>query len=886
MLTIALAPPASRAQALETARPPISLNKAKYFAEHPGAYKDFLAHLPKPGVNTSEGVAARAVPGTGGSWTALAAAPSGGNGLYAPHLLTDGSVLFEAGTNAQWYKLTPDNTGSYVNGTYSTIALLPVINGQQYAPLYHASAVLPDGRLVIVGGEYNANQVNNQSDQGGNVYTNLGAIYDPIANKWTNVPQPSNFPSNYNGYLGTIGDAESTVLNDGTFLLGGCCAPTDAADLFNASTLAWTSTPAPSNQGTNGQDEMGYEILPNGNVLTIDVNGSTAFTSTEQYVPSSHTWISGNDTPVPLGDLPACGAGEIGPAVLRPDGTLVAFGGYSLSNCTAQTNPETTDPTAILNTSTGDWIAGPDVPSVCGASSNAGCTLADAPAAMLPNGNVLFAAAPGYTDAGTHFFEYTAANTVTQVQDPLQNASSTSAYNYNFLVLPTGQILMTDSSDTPEVYTPVGTPNANYAPVISQVASTIAPGSSANAISGTQFNGLSQGADYGDDVQTATNYPIVRITNTQSGHVFYARTYNHSTMSVAPGQAGSTTFSVPASIETGPSTLVVIANGISSAPVAVNVSSVVTPISTKTTLVAAPNPSVAGQSVNFTASVTPATPGAPTGSVTFLDGTKTLGTGPLNSGQATFATTTLAAGNHSITAVYGGDSNFLGSTSTALTQSVSGIGKPTYTVSPMSVPFGGVGVTVPSASQAVTIKNTGTVTLTITGITVSGNNPGEFKQTNNCTTPVAASGSCLVTIVFTPATGGARSANLNVKVGSGGATQSVPLTGTGVVASFTLSPPTVAFGSQLHGTTSAAQTVTLSNTSSVTLPLTSVHISGTNPTTFALTNGCGTSVASGAQCSLSVTFKPTAKGAKSATLNVAGGAGAGAKSVALSGTGT
>ena len=183
----------------------ISLNKAKYFAEHPGAYKDFLAHLPKPGVNTSEGVAARAVPGTGGSWTALAAAPSGGNGLYAPHLLTDGSVLFEAGTNAQWYKLTPDNTGSYVNGTYSTIALLPVINGQQYAPLYHASAVLPDGRLVIVGGEYNANQVNNQSDQGGNVYTNLGAIYDPIANKWTNVPQPSNFPSNYNGYLGTIG---------------------------------------------------------------------------------------------------------------------------------------------------------------------------------------------------------------------------------------------------------------------------------------------------------------------------------------------------------------------------------------------------------------------------------------------------------------------------------------------------------------------------------------------------------------------------------------------------------------------------------------------------------------------------------------------------------
>ena len=90
-------------------------------------------------------------------------------------------------------------------------------------------------------------------------------------------------------------------------------------------------------------------------------------------------------------------------------------------------------------------------------------------------------------------------------------------------------------------------------------------------ISGIQFNGLSQGADYGDDVQMATNFPLVRITNNATGHVFYARTANHSTMSIKPGAHGSTTFTVPGDIETGPSVLVVVANGIASSGVAITV---------------------------------------------------------------------------------------------------------------------------------------------------------------------------------------------------------------------------------------------------------------------------------------------------------------------------
>jgi hypothetical protein len=95
---------------------------------------------------------------------------------------------------------------------------------------------------------------------------------------------------------------------------------------------------------------------------------------------------------------------------------------------------------------------------------------------------------------------------------------------------------------------------------------------SADSVSGTQFNGLSQAAAVGDELNAATNYPLVRITNLASGHVVYARTHDHSSMGVATGSTVvSTLFNVPAAAETGPSSLVVVANGIPSVPVSVTV---------------------------------------------------------------------------------------------------------------------------------------------------------------------------------------------------------------------------------------------------------------------------------------------------------------------------
>ena len=150
------------------------------------------------------------------------------------------------------------------------------------------------------------------------------------------------------------------------------------------------------------------------------------------------------------------------------------------------------------------------------------------------------------------------------------------------LVLPTGQILFTNGATvgtfgfkgpaSVEVYTGAGVPRVEWAPVISSAPGTMVLGSYNNVISGTQFNGLSGGSDYGDDALSATNYPLVRITNTATGHVFYARTHDHSTMGVQTGKKTvSTNFDVPSGMETGASKLEVVGNGIPSQPVSITV---------------------------------------------------------------------------------------------------------------------------------------------------------------------------------------------------------------------------------------------------------------------------------------------------------------------------
>jgi hypothetical protein len=137
----------------------------------------------------------------------------------------------------------------------------------------------------------------------------------------------------------------------------------------------------------------------------------------------------------------------------------------------------------------------------------------------------------------------------------------------SLMILPTGEVLIGATS----LYTSTGTYQASWAPAVTSAPASVSRGSTYQ-IFGTQFNGLSQANAFGDELETSTNYPLVRITNSATGHVFYARTHDHSTMGVATGSTTvSTFFDVPAGMETGSGTLVVVANGIPSPPVSITV---------------------------------------------------------------------------------------------------------------------------------------------------------------------------------------------------------------------------------------------------------------------------------------------------------------------------
>jgi hypothetical protein len=441
-------------------------------------------------------------------------------------LLTDGTVIFQDGNSFGWSKLTPDNTGSYVKGTWSQIASLPA----GYAPIAFASSMLGDGRLAIVGGEYNFNNF---------VLTNLGAIYDPVADTWTALSPPMGWAY--------IGDSPSVVLPGGQFLVG------RKLDMLMAeldpSSLQWTAVASTGKSDFNAEE--GWTLLPDGSVLTFDVKKAP---NSERYIPSLAMWVTAGSTIVDLHSPSNSGClaygggcyfppGEVGPAVLRPDGTVFATG----SKSTAGPGHTAVYTPPIVLTDPGTWTVGPDFPN----DDNAG----DSFAVLLTNGHVLVEGNSGelYEFDGTKL-----------------TATASVVAGSSLLVLPTGEVIV--GGATVKVYTSAsGQASAAWAPTIATFPAGVTRGST-YSISGTQFNGLSQAAAYGDEEETATNYPLVRITNQATGHVFYARTHDHSTMAVATGSAVvSTNFDVPAGMETGPSSLEVVANGIPSASVSVTV---------------------------------------------------------------------------------------------------------------------------------------------------------------------------------------------------------------------------------------------------------------------------------------------------------------------------
>src|SRR2546422_866243 len=206
-----------------------------------------------------------------------------------------------------------------------------------------------------------------------------------------------------------------------------------------------------------------------------------------------------------------------------------------------------------------------------------------------------------------------------------------------------------------------------------------------------------------------------------------------------------------------------------------------------------------------------------------------------------------------------------------------GVTPPTATLSATSSAFGNQRVGTTSAAQNLTLTNNGGTPLNLTSITITGAQAADFAFAagNTCPTgagSVAPGASCTISISFTPAATGARTATVTITDDAAGSPQLVSLVGMGIAPAVTLAPTNLAFGTQRLSTTSPAQTVTLTNSGTATLSITSIVLAGLNPGDFAIAAGTFFTkvrpAASAASFPLTPPFPPEAAGARTATVTI------------------
>ena len=410
-----------------------------------------------------------------GTWSPLSnQAPDANGGVML--LLTDGTVMCMTQTDTiggtsignTWNLLKPDAYGSYQNGTWST---LPAMN---FTRLYFSSQVLPNGNVYIAGGEYGT---------GGH----FGELYDVNTKRWTIT---NNSPSSNFFY-----DANSKLLYNGN-VLQACVSPNSSRNLiWNSLSNSYSFISVPNSFGSS--DEASWIKLPDNSILSVDLQSQNA----ERYFPQTNTWLHDAHVPVPLYDAKL---GETGASILLPNGKIFFLGDSvytAIYTPSGSANP-------------GSWTIGPQMPLVNINGSSVQLACPDAPAAMMPNGKILcsFSHAGTYNDTAW-FYEYDyLTNVFTPVNTPDGNSqlNGTPSYAINMLDLPDGTVLMTKlGSNQYYQYKPSGSALAIGRPSIDSIFSTDCK---TFKITGKLFNGIGEGASYGDDWQMSTNYPIVRLT--------------------------------------------------------------------------------------------------------------------------------------------------------------------------------------------------------------------------------------------------------------------------------------------------------------------------------------------------------------------------------------
>jgi hypothetical protein len=641
-----------------------------------------------------------------GTWTPLVNLPSVSS-IQIMILMTDGSIMVQTFDDIQtWVKLTPDARGSYVNGTWTTL-------GKMITPrLYFTSNVLQNGNLWVMGGEYTGPfEDANWGPQ--------AEIYDPLTNTWTEaasdppqsgcgrVPVTSNVsltagsaevdgiystfrmqpgwtvrgtgippkatvvtvdsstsvtisaPATASGPVtaafrgeaaSCFGDDPSALLPGGQILVGDLISP----QAFLYSLADNTFEPTGSKVYNDSSDEEGWAILPNAQILTYDLDPSIAMNTgfAEKYTPAMGVWtgISPADGTAKgtLPDLSSVPLGfELGPILRLLDGRMLVIGAnqhtalYTPSSNRWEPGPDMVAdltgpggtirnalygaddaPAAILpngdvyliadagpnpvplNASTTGGSASVTVPSTAGLQSTWSVAQADGTNTTIPSGAEIFSVdSPtsftlGTFDANGNLVPLNALTTQGTIGLVLGGIFSSPAQLFKFnprtgnmkaiagpkgsllptepafvarmLVLPTGQMMVSDSSNQLYVYTPDRSlAPASLQPEIDRVRYT---GGGVFELTGTQINGQSEGAAYGDDDQMNENFPIVRLQNPAIGKVYYCRTTNWSSVSVGGGYEPETVdFTLNPAVTKGSYELTVVGAGIASQPARIEI---------------------------------------------------------------------------------------------------------------------------------------------------------------------------------------------------------------------------------------------------------------------------------------------------------------------------
>jgi hypothetical protein len=456
-------------------------------------------------------------------------------------------------------------------------------------------------------------------------YTNTAEVYDLATNTWfpTQNVVPNAPPMNGGG--GGLCASNAVTLGNGKVLLaGGGCSDagitTNAASLYDPGTNQWTAT-APM---TFGRDQFGMVTLSNGNAIAIagcagGCSGPNALgqflgsigASTEIYDAQASSWTTAASLHVIHGNFAL--NQEFQGAVRLMDGRVLACGG-SDGFVTVIAMCEIFDP--VANT----WTITGSLPQACEGET--------CPLVPLSNGNVL-----------------------SIMPDGLESA----------------------------VFNPVqGTWQGSGSLVTRQVGGTLTPLSNGLIL---LSGGLSDGINPTNNAQlydaTSGLWRLTTSMNVSRNRHAAVLLANGSVLA-AGGQETQATFASSAEIYHPGSETWTLTASMSLPRFAPNVAALVTRVSTQgspqatsVNEVSSIDPSVYGQAVSFTASVSPASgSGTPTGTISFSDGQSALGTIPLSNGQATFSTASLPAAVHLITAVYSGDSKFSASTSAVLSQTV------------------------------------------------------------------------------------------------------------------------------------------------------------------------------------------------------------------------